>query len=541
MATDSSTQDSRRYVHLGKYPIIAHIASGGMATVYRGLDPDTGREVALKVLPADSVAGKPALLERFRREAQHGAKLRHENIVALYEFGEAGGTYFLVMEFVDGINLAQRIEKEGPLEPEEARLVLVQMARALDHAHQHGIVHRDIKPANILLTQKDGRTIAKLADLGLARTVQEEEFRVTRDGCTVGTVDYMAPEQARNSASADIRSDLYSLGCTVFHLLAGVPPFNKGTLPERMYQHLKAPPPDVRDFNPLVPPDLLGALRRLLAKKPDDRYQTPRELLDELAPKPLPRPQPNAGRRGTRATLSRETPTEVEAPAPKVPAGEGAGPAMAAGPVLSGSTGTGDVRVAAGQYEWAKEQLLRGNRAYGIDLLVACCKLDPANLEYHQALRVAVKGYRGRGGWTGWLRGLGTWLKFKLARRRRDPLDVLAWGAALLARNPANLRTQLAMAAAAEELHLGELTFWLLEQARQQDGKSPAVNRALGRYHESREDYDLAVACWERVVKADATDLDAAAKLRNLAAMHALQRARDRQAVPKGDVPDARR
>src|SRR5262245_37841437 len=222
MARETSDKDSGRYSLVGKYQVVGHIATGGMGAVYRALDPDTGAEVALKIL-APEMAARPDLLERFRREARHGTRLRHENIVTLYEFGEAGGTNFLVMEYVEGIDLFHYIERCRMLDPAEAVDILTQVVHALDHAFRQNIVHRDIKPSNILLTEVDGRLVAKLTDLGLAREAGDEEFKVTRDGSTVGTVDYMSPEQARDSRATDTRSDLYSLGCTLFHMLTGSP------------------------------------------------------------------------------------------------------------------------------------------------------------------------------------------------------------------------------------------------------------------------------------------------------------------------------
>src|SRR5262249_43078164 len=153
------------------------------------------------------------------------AKLNHRNIVKMYEFGEASGTYFLALEFVDGIDLFDYICRKRQLDLAESLLVLTQAAQALDHLHQQRMVHRAIKPSNFLLTRQNGELLVKLTAMGLARVGDEAAFRVTRDGSTVGTIDYMAPEQARDSSSADIRSDIYALGCTWFHMLAGRPPF----------------------------------------------------------------------------------------------------------------------------------------------------------------------------------------------------------------------------------------------------------------------------------------------------------------------------
>jgi serine/threonine-protein kinase len=266
---------------LGKYEIVKHIASGGMGSVYKAVDTTLGRPVAVKVLFAE-LAAMPVMVERFHREAKAAANFAHENIVTLLDHGEEDGTHYLVMEFVEGIDLDAYITKKTRVEPEDARRILVQAARALEHAHRQGVVHRDIKPSNFLLTKKDGKLLVKLTDMGLARRVDDREFRVTKDGTTVGTVDYISPEQAHDAGKADTRSDIYSLGCTFFHMLAGEPPFAKGSLAERIMGHLKAPPPDICKLNAEVPAVFDYILKRMLAKKPKDRYQTPKELLKDL-------------------------------------------------------------------------------------------------------------------------------------------------------------------------------------------------------------------------------------------------------------------
>src|SRR5207248_513347 len=177
---------------------------------------------------------------------------KHENVVSVHEFGEISGTYYLAMEFVDGTDLHEYIKKKGSLDPEEARALILQAARALRAANEENIVHRDVKPSNFLLTRRGNRPLLKLTDFGLAREVDNEQFRVTRAGTTVGTVDYMAPEQARDSSLADIRSDLYSLGSTWYHLLAGHAPFPDGGLAERLVKIMGEDPTDIRDVNPRV-------------------------------------------------------------------------------------------------------------------------------------------------------------------------------------------------------------------------------------------------------------------------------------------------
>src|SRR5262245_37845667 len=291
---DQTGKKPRRTLRIGKYEVIEHIASGGMGAVYRALDTETNRPVALKVLMPE-LAVKPAILERFRRETASGVKLRHENIVSMYEFGEANGTHYLAMEYVDGKDLHDYITRHGRLKPEVARDIIVQAARALDHADRKGIVHRDIKPSNFLITEDNGRLLVKLTDMGLAKQIREDEFRVTRLGTTVGTVDYMAPEQARNSASADIRSDIYSLGCTLYHMLAGCAPFPEGSMAERIYKHVEADPPDIRTLNPDVPAALVTVLGKMLQKRPENRYQSPFDLVQDLENLDGVQPSPSRG------------------------------------------------------------------------------------------------------------------------------------------------------------------------------------------------------------------------------------------------------
>ena len=229
------------------------------------------------------LAAQNTTLVRFRREAKAAALLRHENIVTIFDVGESNGTHFIAFEFIEGTDLQDHISRKCRLDPEEARRIMIQATRALVHAHEKGIVHRDIKPANFLLTHKDQRLVVKLTDFGLAiRYESDAEFRVTRDKTTVGTVDYMSPEQARDSRSCDIRSDIYSLGCTFYHMLAGLAPFARGTLPERLVHHMQSAPPDMRRLNKSVPEDMVAVIERMLAKKPEDRYQTPAELLSDL-------------------------------------------------------------------------------------------------------------------------------------------------------------------------------------------------------------------------------------------------------------------
>ncbi len=542
MGSDISIQNSRP-VCLGKYRILRHIASGAMGAVYEGLDPDTGQKVALKVISPDLIAGKPKAVERFRHEAELGKRLRHENIVALYDYGEAAdGCHYHVLELVEGeyLNLLECIKARGHLDPAEARRIVIQIARALNHAHRYDLVHRDVKPANILLTEKDGELVAKLADFGLAREVSDEEFRLTREGTTVGTVDYMAPEQAMDSHDATICSDIYSLGCTLFHMLAGVPPFNEGSLTERLYKHLRDDPPDVRSFNPDVPPDLVAVLRRMLEKKPKDRYQTPEDLLHALSRKPraarrdgkTPGQEPTAPSRPT----ARDKPTKVSGPSRRTVAEPARPPAAV----------SGCDPIAAGKFEWAGEQLKKGNHGPPvIEALLACCQIDPTNQNYHRAVRVALKAAdkgkpnRGGGGLLKRVRAFAAWVRLKLARGSQDHGRVLALGEAVLARDPGDLDTHLAMAEAAQALRASDLAVWLLTQACEHDGSDRAAHRALGRLYEKLGDYEQAIAAWEEVRRKRPDDSEAAGMLRDLAALRTVQKNRQRQTAEQDPASSA--
>ncbi|MGQ0634971.1 MAG: serine/threonine-protein kinase [Planctomycetaceae bacterium] len=271
------TEDGTR--RIGKYEIQKEIGSGGMGTVYLALDPVLKRAVALKVLPKDK-AGNPTLVKRFHFEAQAAANLRHENIVTVYEAGQADGYLYIALEYVDGTDVANLVLKRGPMPVKRSVEIIRQVAQALDHANRQQVVHRDIKPGNLLI-RRDG--VVKLADLGLARIVDEhDDTSITRAGTTVGTVDYMSPEQARNSKAADVRSDIYSLGCTWYYMLTGKPPFAEGSLTNKLRAHAESPLPDPRSENPAVSEAVYAVMRRMAAKEPGQRYQTPGELIVDL-------------------------------------------------------------------------------------------------------------------------------------------------------------------------------------------------------------------------------------------------------------------
>lgn len=264
---------------LGQYELKKKLGQGGMGAVYLAVDTSLKRSVALKILPREKAAN-PQLVKRFKAEAQNASQLTHDNIVAVYGAGEADGYLYIALEYVDGIDVHDLVQRRGVLPVKRSIDIIKQVGRALQHAFEQGIVHRDIKPANLLI-RRDG--IVKLADMGLARAVDETlETSITRAGTTVGTVDYMSPEQARNSKSADVRSDIYSLGCTWYHMLTGSPPYSEGSLVNKLNAHAKQPPPDPRDKNPAVPEGVVAVMQRMLAKGPDERYQTPLELIKDL-------------------------------------------------------------------------------------------------------------------------------------------------------------------------------------------------------------------------------------------------------------------
>lgn len=278
-------EKERKY--LGKYKIERTLGAGGMGAVYLATDMELRRQVALKILPKDK-AENPRLVQRFKAEAQAAAKLKHENIVAIHDAGEIDGQLFIALEYIDGNDVHQLVAKRGVIPVKRSIEIITQVAKALEHAWEHKLVHRDIKPSN-LMVRRDG--VVKLADLGLARTIDESiETGITRAGTTVGTVDYMAPEQARDSKAADVRSDIYSLGCTWYHMLTGSPPYPDGALTNKLHAHAVKAPPDPRSQNDHVPDGVVAVLHRMMAKKPEDRYQNPTELLEDLA----------------RATLNRE-------------------------------------------------------------------------------------------------------------------------------------------------------------------------------------------------------------------------------------------
>jgi serine/threonine protein kinase len=268
---------------IGGYRILERLGSGGTGTVYLAEHEVMRRRVAIKVLPA-AYAEEPEVLERFRREAQAVAALDHPNIVRAYDFRREGELHFLVMEYVDGVSLQQLLAKEGPLEIAQACDYARQAAEGLQHAHEAHLVHRDIKPANLLV---DRAGTVKLLDLGLARYAPDGTESVTKkfdENTVMGTADYLAPEQALNLHAVDIRADIYSLGATLYCLLAGHPPFNAGTVTQKLLWHQMRDPRPLCEVRADVPPELAEVVARMMSKDREERYSTPAEVADALAP-----------------------------------------------------------------------------------------------------------------------------------------------------------------------------------------------------------------------------------------------------------------
>lgn len=265
---------------LSHFELLDFIGGGGMGAVFRARDTMLNRIVALKVLSRDQ-GSEDDTRRRFQNEAQSAARLDHENIARVYFVGEDRGLNYIVFEYIEGANLRDLVDRHGgPLPLADAVNYTLQVARALEHACSRDVVHRDIKPSNVLVTA-DGR--AKLVDMGLARLHQvDARDDLTASGVTLGTFDYISPEQARDPRIADVRSDIYSLGCTFYFMLTARPPFPDGTVLQKLLQHTSDEPPDPRQFNHEVTDDVAAVVRKMLAKNPRRRYQSPQALIADL-------------------------------------------------------------------------------------------------------------------------------------------------------------------------------------------------------------------------------------------------------------------
>ncbi|MEM9643828.1 MAG: serine/threonine-protein kinase [Planctomycetota bacterium] len=283
---------------LNHFELESLIGGGGMGAVFRAHDQQLDRTVAIKVIPF--VGEDPDLNRRFRNEAQSAAKLDHPNIARVFDVGHHEDWYYIVFEFIEGTNIRDRVLRDGPLSIDDALFAACQLADAIGHASERGIVHRDIKPSNVLINLDEQ---IKLVDMGLARSDNVELSEdMTASGVTLGTFDYISPEQALDPREADVRSDLYSLGCTLYFMVTGEPPYPGGTMLQKLLSHGNSPPPDPRDSREEVSEDLVMVLQKMLAKTPADRYQSVPDLLADL--------QEVASREGLLRTLAVSGPVQ---------------------------------------------------------------------------------------------------------------------------------------------------------------------------------------------------------------------------------------
>jgi eukaryotic-like serine/threonine-protein kinase len=325
---------------LGPFHVLAPIGKGGMGTVYLARDSRCDTLVALKVLPPKRAREEERLLARFRREMEMCQRVAHPHLAWTYEVGVSQGCYYIALEYIPGKTLFRLVNEEGPLATPRAARLFTEVASALDHAHNQGLIHRDMKPSNIIITPHDH---AKVLDLGLA--LVEGEAPTDREvqggpGYVVGTMDYIAPEQTEDPGKVDARSDIYSLGCTLYFCLTGRAPFAGGSAQEKIHRHRHEEPLPIPQFNPSVPPAFIGLLRKMMAKNPDHRLSTAAELqarLEEWAEPQAPLPLDQRGdpeyREAIAALEHAEAPPELVAevipvgiPVRYKPAGQKAAP-----------------------------------------------------------------------------------------------------------------------------------------------------------------------------------------------------------------------
>ena len=267
---------------LANYHVVMPIGRGGMGTVYLARDTRANRLVALKILPPKKARAEERLIARFRREMDLSQRVAHPNLTQTYEVGVSQGVYFIAMEYIAGQSLYRLVSQGGPLPVGRAAKLFAQVAAGLEHAHGLGLIHRDLKPSNIMITPRDQ---VKVLDLGLALIegeVVEDHTVVGGKGYVVGTFDYIAPEQTEDAAKVDARSDLYSLGCTMYFALTGQAPFPGGDRRQKINNHRIAIPSPIQDLNPLVPASFAAVVHPLLSKRPEDRPRSAESLRQQL-------------------------------------------------------------------------------------------------------------------------------------------------------------------------------------------------------------------------------------------------------------------
>ncbi len=277
---DNLLRGKYRGFFLGKFKLLGLLGSGGMSSVYLAEHMLMRRLQAIKVLPRKRV-GDASYLERFKREAMATAALDHPNIVRAYDIDQQGDIHYLAMEYVTGLDLQTLIARDGPADYDAAAAYIIQTAHALQYAHDRHLIHRDVKPANLL---RDEQGVIKVLDLGLALFSRDGEASLTllHNENVLGTADYLAPEQALSSHDVDFRADIYSLGCTLYFLLTGHPPFPTGTLAQRIANHQNRVPPDIRRDRPDCPSELVAICVKMMQKEPARRYQAMREVAEAL-------------------------------------------------------------------------------------------------------------------------------------------------------------------------------------------------------------------------------------------------------------------
>jgi serine/threonine protein kinase len=316
------------------YEIVRELGRGGMGVVYLVYNRLMGRHEAIKVIGRQLIE-RPIVLDRFLREIRSVARLRHPNVVAAYSATRMGESIVYAMEYVDGLDLARLVKSKGPLPVTHACYFTHQVALGLQHAHEHGIVHRDIKPGNLILSRTGDRPVVKILDFGLTKGASDDaaDTSLTQQGQMLGTPDFIAPEQTLDAQSVDIRADIYSLGCSLYYLLSGRPPFRGGSLYEVLQAHHSAEAAALNLLRPEVPIELAGLVARMMAKQPQHRFQTPAEAARALTPffkkrhatalVPEPKPEFSVGlptnldsnRSSARSTATEPAPHHVPSPA----------------------------------------------------------------------------------------------------------------------------------------------------------------------------------------------------------------------------------